>query len=159
MLMRPWHVTHQYALHTKGLAECQLRQHVGVSGETRRRFQWNASRLRHLRQNLLNLQLDKLHHSFGVPVARKERRTHNAEPASLTPHALASDLIRASGDPGTGPEPAQHKLCDGNNHDGCSPVRTGEGVRAPGRGSPPGVAQTQNNNFISTPGCYDLIHP
>ena len=81
-----------------------------MSGETRRRFQLNASRRRHLTQNLLYLQLDKLHHSFGSAIGRKELRFHNTEPASLTPHMLASDLIRASGYPGTGPEPPQQKI-------------------------------------------------
>ena len=50
-----------------------------------------------------------------APIVRKDRRRHNAEPAFLTPHMLAPDLIRASGDPGTGPEPPQQKIARENH--------------------------------------------
>ena len=129
-----------------------VRRHVGVSGETRRRFQLNASRRRHLTQNLLYLQLDKFTTPLGSNRSQRSAKAQCRARLSHATHAgprLNQGFRRPRDRAGTTPTkncPRESPMLD-------APGTPRTGGRAPRTGSPPGVAQAQCNNSISTPGC------
>ena len=83
-----------------------VRRHVGVSGETRHRFQLDASRRRHLTQNLLYLQLDKFTTPLGSNRSQRSAKAQCRASFSHATHAgprLNQGFRRPRDRAGTGP--------------------------------------------------------